>query len=187
LKKNQFGILVITLLIAIAVINIWNPFKDQTTARKETKNKAVSTEAGINEGQLAPDFQLQNLSGESVKLSDYKGKKVILNFWASWCPPCKAEMPHMEQFYKEHKNSDISLVSVNLTNAEKSMSSVKQFMNDYKLTFPILLDKDGMIGNEYQAITIPTSYIIDSTGVIQKRIVGPMDQETMNDLIRKTN
>ncbi|ULT59747.1 TlpA family protein disulfide reductase [Neobacillus drentensis] len=112
-----------------------------------------------------------------------QGKKVILNLWATWCPPCKAEMPHMQEFYQSQKGKNIEILAVNLTAAEKDVSNIKPFVQDYDLTFPVLLDHDGLIVDTYQALTISTSYIIDTKGIIRKRIVGPMDKERMTELI----
>lgn len=130
-------------------------------------------------GSPAPDFELTTLSGKQVKLSDYKGKVVILNLWATWCPPCKAEMPEMQSFYEKSRNSDITLLSVNLTAQEKNEKAVSDFVVDYQLTFPILLDKKDTVGKLYKTISIPTSYIIDREGIIRERVIGPMDEEKM--------
>jgi peroxiredoxin len=141
-------------------------------------------EVGVQEGNQAPDFELQTIDGKIMRLSDMAGKKVILNFWATWCPPCKAEMPHMQEFYEEQARNGVEILAVNLTTAERNQDNITPFVKEYGLTFPILLDTKGEIGEIYQSITIPTSYIIDSTGVIQKRIVGPMDKEMMKELIK---
>lgn len=154
---------------------------DQTVEKNIPDDKSV--ELGIQEGKRAPNFQLKNLKGEEVSLADLRGKKVILNLWATWCPPCKAEMPHMQEFYQEQQGKDVEILAVNLTTAEKDPNGVGQFVKDYGLTFPVVLDTTGEVGNAYQAFTIPTSYILDRNGVIQKRIVGPMDKEMMTELI----
>ncbi|MBS4211110.1 MULTISPECIES: redoxin domain-containing protein [Neobacillus] len=159
---------------------------EKTVKEGESKLKS-SVEIGIKEGNKAPDFQLKNIEGQNVRLSDFKGKKVILNLWATWCPPCKAEMPHMKDFYQKQKGKDVEIVAVNLTTSEKNPESVEQFVKDYGLTFPVLLDENGEIGDVYQAITIPTSYFIDTNGIIHERIVGPMDKEMMTDLINSMN
>ncbi|MFC4798947.1 redoxin domain-containing protein [Neobacillus sp. GCM10023253] len=155
---------------------------DKTVQEGQTVHQN-SDEIGIKEGNKAPNFQLENIEGQQVQLSDFKGKKVILNLWATWCPPCKAEMPHMKDFYQEQKGKDVEIVAVNLTTSEKNPDRVEQFVKDYGLTFPVLLDESGEIADVYHAITIPTSYFIDTNGIIHKRIVGPMDKEMMTDLI----
>ncbi|MFC0417230.1 TlpA disulfide reductase family protein [Cytobacillus solani] len=106
----------------------------------------------------------------------------MLNFWATWCPPCKAEMPHMQNFYEENNNKGMEVLAVNLTNIDKGEENIKTFVKEYGLTFPIPLDENGLIGPQYQAFTIPTSYIIDSNGMITKKIVGPMDEAMMKNL-----
>ncbi|MBP2242831.1 peroxiredoxin [Cytobacillus eiseniae] len=142
-----------------------------------------TVEVGLQEGNKAPDFVLKSLEDTNVKLSDLQGKKLILNFWATWCPPCKAEIPHMQEFYATRDKSNVEILAINLTTSEKNSENVKEFMEERNVTFPVLLDEEGDIGTLYQAITIPTSYFIDSHGIIRKKIVGPMDKEMMNQLI----
>ncbi|SIT69067.1 redoxin domain-containing protein [Edaphobacillus lindanitolerans] len=143
---------------------------------------------GIRPGEAAPDFTLQKLDGGEMSLSDFRGKKVILNFWASWCGPCRSEMPHMENFYKqEAKKLGVEILAVNLSASErgsdeKVMENITNFVGEFGMTFPVLLDKDGKQGDIYQAISIPTSYIIDSSGVVRQMVRGPMDEKMMREL-----
>ncbi|MEH7109626.1 redoxin domain-containing protein, partial [Bacillus sp. JJ1764] len=104
-------------------------------------------------GSKAPDFELKTLTGETVKLSELKGKKVMLNFWATWCPPCKAEMPDMEKFHSE-VGDKVTILAVNID----PQLDVKGFVNEYKITFPILLDTDDGVNGKYQVLSIPTTY-----------------------------
>nr|WP_304216069.1 TlpA disulfide reductase family protein [Fredinandcohnia onubensis] len=175
------------LIVGLTGLIVWTVNSNISFATPKEDVKATEVEVGISEGQLAPDFTLKTTSGEEMKLSEFRGKKVILNFWASWCPPCKAEMPHMEEFYVENKESNVALLSVNLTTAEKKSSDVAKFVDEYGLTFPVLLDEKGNIGQIYQAYAIPTSYLIDSKGIVRKKIVGPMDKEMMTELINSVN
>ncbi|KGX84962.1 redoxin domain-containing protein [Pontibacillus litoralis] len=143
----------------------------------EVQDEAISNaEIGLQVGDQAPDFQLTTLNGEQVSLSDYKGQKVMLNFWASWCPPCRAEMPDMEKFYQ---NTDIQILAVDLTQTETSIDSVQQFVSEHELTFPILLDEDSSVAANYQIRPIPTTYMIDSSGTIQHKSLGAMNYERM--------
>ncbi|WP_394184691.1 peroxiredoxin family protein [Metabacillus halosaccharovorans] len=198
MNKHTLSIAVLILAAAIIVVNIWEPFKTKTSEKDDTsstnKVETASTQeeipgvdlrvrSNVEEGNTAPDFKLTTLKGDQINLSDYRGKKVILNFWATWCPPCKAEMPHMQKFYENNKENGIEVVAVNLTNIDKGQKNIEAFVNDYGLTFDIPLDVDGDVGTEYQAFTIPTSYIIDSNGIITKRIVGPMDESMMTNLV----
>ncbi|QSB50466.1 TlpA family protein disulfide reductase [Parageobacillus toebii] len=159
----------------------------QETGRIESKT-VMSTpldsgKIGTNVGEVAPDFELLSIMGNKVKLSDLRGNTVILNFWATWCPPCKAEIPEMQKFYENNKNNNVEILAVNLTNSESSPDAVKNFVREKGMTFNILLDKQGEIGNLYGVITIPTSYIIDKNGIIRGKYVGPMSYETMDRFI----
>ncbi|MBN6885614.1 peroxiredoxin [Cytobacillus horneckiae] len=194
MSKSIISAAIVLLALSIVIVNIYKLSPTERT--KETANSSTEESVVVNEninqdGQLsvqegspAPDFELTTLDGDTVKLSDYKGKKVILNFWASWCPPCVAEMPHMQQFYEDNKENDIEIVAVNLTSLDKGMSEIKKFVDENNLSFTIPLDKDGTIGIQYETFSIPTSYIIDSNGIIIKKIVGPMNEAMMEDLTK---
>ena len=190
MNKNLLSFAILALAVVILVVNIWKPDStesdksngDQTEESVENEDIPGAKLSSLREGAEAPDFELTTLDGETVKLSDYRGKKVIVNFWATWCPPCKAEMPHMQNFYEEYKDNDIEILAVNLTNMDKGHDAIDAFVKEYGLTFPIPLDEEGDAGTTYQAYTIPTSYILDEKGVITKKIVGPMDENMMKDL-----
>jgi peroxiredoxin len=191
-KKFLPGIIIIIAAV-IVVLNLWKPSqiagtKVNSNAAKEdsssSKNIPGVDLSQVQEGKPAPDFQLATLDGQTIKLSDYRGKKVILNFWATWCPPCKAEMPHMKNFYEQNKDKGIEILAVNLTKSDNGKAAVETFAKDNQLTFKIALDEDGRIGMQYQAFTIPTSYIIDSNGIITKKIIGPMDENMMETLTK---
>jgi peroxiredoxin len=190
LNKNLLSFAILALAAVILIVNIWKPdltesekkTTDQTEETAETEDIPGAKLSALREGAEAPDFELTALDGKTVKLSDYRGKKVILNFWATWCPPCKAEMPHMQNFYEENKDKGVEILAVNLTNMDKGVDEVQKFVKEYGLTFTIPLDEEGVAGTTYQAFTIPTSYILDENGVITKKIVGPMDENMMKEL-----
>ncbi|WP_301109255.1 peroxiredoxin [Sporosarcina sp.] len=142
-------------------------------------------ESGLARGDLAPDFELTTLDGKTVKLSDYRGKKVMLNFWASWCPPCRTEMPHMETYYKEYKDTDnMEILAVNMTKTEVNKEeSAKEFVGEYGLTFPILLDKDSKVMKMYRVMAYPTTYIINTEGVITDIVVSAIDDKFLKKII----
>lgn len=148
----------------------------ETLSKIAEEDKDSENVVGIYKGNIAPDFTLETLDGKTVKLSDFRGEKILLNFWASWCPPCRAEMPDIQ---KVHKNHDVAILAVNLTNAETSVESVKEFVNDFQLTFPILLDKKLEVANTYGIQPIPTSFLIDSKGRIANIVIGPMNEATL--------
>jgi len=120
---------------------------------------------------MADDFTLKTIEGKQVSLSDYKGKSVFLNFWATWCTPCRSEMPSMEKLYQKFKDKDFIMLAVNLQ--EKS-EQISKFMKDNKLTFPALIDK-GEVGNKYGVSSIPTTLFIDKHGKMIGRAVGSRD------------
>lgn len=134
---------------------------------------------GLDVGDMAPDFQLTTLDGEEVALSDYRGSRVWINFWATWCPPCRAEMPDMEEFYKQN---DVEILAINLTETEPNTDQVQRFVDEYGLTFPILLDEVIEVATAYRIQPIPTSFMIDSEGVIQFKSIGPLTYEQMGEV-----
>ncbi len=121
------------------------------------------------------DFELEDVNGNFKKLSSYRGKLVFLNFWATWCGPCRYEMPSMQRIYHELKSEGFEIVAVNLREGKKM---VKEFLDQYKLTFPVLLDKDGRVGAIYGARSIPTTYLIDRDGSIIGRAIGAREWDT---------
>lgn len=188
MSKKLIGLLLIACMIGIAVAGI---VKSNLENKDEFDNLALGsdvdflpTDEGLAKGELSPDFELTTLEGEKVKLSDYQGKKVILNFWATWCPPCRAEMPHMQNYFEEHAaGNNVEILAVNLTTEDRGIDKVQNFVKEYELTFPIPMDEKGDIGTLYQAVTIPTSYMIDTEGRVQNKIVGPMNETMMKEMI----
>lgn len=145
---------------------------------KEEPQSEPANQTGLGIGLKAPDFELKNLQGETVKLSDYKGKKVMLNFWATWCPPCKAEMPAIQKFYTERGN-EVAILAVNID----PQYDVAGFAKEMRVNFPILLDEDEKAVNAYQILTIPTTFFIDEKGIIRNKYLSAMTLETMRQYI----
>lgn len=106
-------------------------------------------------------------------MSDYKDKVVFLNIWATWCPPCREEMPSMEELYKELKGEDFEILAVSIDTAEAKV--VAPFVKEYRLSFPVLLDPGGTIKSLYGITGVPESFIINKDGRIEKIVIGPMD------------
>lgn len=150
--------------------------KVEEDKEEEESEKPEEIKVGLDIGNKAPDFELQTLSGDEVKLSDFQGKRVMINFWATWCPPCRAEMPDMEKFYQD---KDIEVLAVNLTESENSLKDVEEFSNEFGLTFPILLDTELVAATLYAIKPIPTTYMVDSNGIIQYRAFGPLNYDLM--------
>lgn len=196
MNKKAFGLVLTALIIGgmIVLMVTSNMDKnepidvvsDDMLEQPNTKvGDAPADLPGLGQFDTPPDFELTTLAGDSVKLSDLKGKKVMLNFWASWCGPCKAEMPHMQAYYEKHKeDTDIEIIAVNLTTSERNgREGIVNFVEDYGLTFPIPLDEDGQVGEKYNVISIPTTYMLSTDGRIAQKIIGPMDENMMTDMI----
>ena len=125
--------------------------------------------SGIQVGNQAPDFTLSDLDGNNVSLSDFRGQGVLLNFWASWCGPCRAEMPYLQQIHEEWSYLGVVLLTVNL---EESSATARDFAISNKLSFPVLLDTQAEVAREYGVSGIPTTLFIDKDGIIKERKVG---------------
>lgn len=121
-------------------------------------------------GQTAPDFTLTDMQGENVALSQFRGKVVILNFWATWCPPCREEMPSMEQLYRDLESQGLVMLAVNVEKNGKE--AVTQFLQKRSYSFPILLDSENVAQNTYGVFRFPESFIIDRNGVVVEKIIG---------------
>ena len=136
------------------------------------------------EGFLAPDFTLDTLQGDQVKLSDLRGKIVVVNFWATWCPPCRAETPALKTSYESYKDADVVILGVNLTNQD-SLNDVEAFVQEFSLTYPILLDRDGNVSNSlYQIKGLPSTFFVNRNGVIRTVVVGgPMSESFIRSKI----
>ena len=127
---------------------------------------------------LAPDFTLQTVAGETVTLSNLRGKAVLVNLWATWCPPCRAEMPAIQKLYEEYKDQGLVVLAVNATNQDDS-AKIPAFIEEYRLTFPILLDTTGQASQVYQLRSLPSSYFIGRNGVIKEVVIGGPMAETL--------
>ena len=167
-KKIVASVLLLA-LVAVVIVQAMEP-------EKQEKQEKQDNLPGLSIGLNAPDFELKTLSGENAKLSDYQGKKVMLNFWATWCAPCKEEMPDMEEFHKQY-GEEIEILAVNID----PQFDVQQFVTDYGITFPILLDEKDEVNTMYQLLTIPTTYFIDEKGVIRHKYLTTMTQDIMKE------
>jgi peroxiredoxin len=136
----------------------------------------------IAAGDKAPDFQLKTLEGETVKLSDYRGQGVFLNFWATYCPPCKEEMPHMESQYHEFKDKGVTILAIDV--GEPPLT-VERFVKRYGLSFPILLDEREEVLNLYGVGPIPVTFLIDKDGKVVDRITAGLSEEDIKKYMTK--
>lgn len=140
-------------------------------SRVDPGNINPATIRAPQEGFLAPDFALKTISGSRVALEDLRGKVIILNFWASWCPPCRAEMPAFQQALEEYSDADLAILGVNAT-SQDSLLDVENFLQEYQLEFIIPLDVSGQVSRLYQIHSLPTTFILDKRGIIKKVVIG---------------
>ena len=128
------------------------------------------------EGFLAPDFTLQTTAGETITLSNLRGQPVLVNLWATWCPPCRAEMPAMEKMYLEYKNQGFIVLALDMT-YQDNPANIAPFLQEYGITFPVLLDETGAVANLYELRSLPSSFFIDRNGIIKEVVIGgPMSE-----------
>lgn len=133
----------------------------------QSPDKLVTPQKGF----LAPDFTLITAENHQFTLSDLKGKPVLINLWASWCVPCRTEMPAIQKVYEDYKNEGFIVLAVNTTNQDSRTAAIN-FADEHGLTFPILFDVDGRVSKSYRLRALPSSFFVDNQGVIQEVIIG---------------
>lgn len=198
--KRIFALALLLVLVGIVIANVIQNNQVDNAANSEEEPVLVddgtsdqgaaiapAESAGIEPGEPAPDFELQTLDGENFQLSDLQGKKVILNFWYSWCPPCVEEMPELQKFYDDYQD-DVEVVTVNLTDIENKLSDAENFIDDHGYTFTVPLDEDASVSDLYVVYAAPTTYFIGTDGKIQHpRRIGPMDYGYMEEMVQEMN
>lgn len=143
----------------------------------------ITDEEGIELGNIAPDFELETLEGDTVKLSDYRGEKVIVNFWATWCPPCRDEIPDFKELYEKE---DVEILALNMGETKDKLEMVEEFVYDeFEMDFPVLKEESGDLMDEYNVFAFPTSYMINPDGHIQYVRPGAMDYDEMKEQLDK--
>jgi len=131
-------------------------------------------------GDPAPEFSLRTLDGPAARLSDYRGRAVVVNFWASWCAPCEAELPELVSAYHANEARGLSVLAVNLTDQERR-TDVLTFVRAAGIPFPVLLDERGRVRERYRLIAVPTTVFIDRTGDVQRIHPGPLTRKGLED------
>ena len=152
----------------------------QSTSFQTASNQDTSSSIDSSTGQKAIDFTLTDLDGKKVSLKDFRGKSVYLNFWATWCPPCRAEMPEIEKVYQQYKDKDFVVLAVDLG---EDKNTVKNFIRQNKYNFKVLLDSDQSVASQYNISAIPVSYFIDKDGNVVAKRVGALSEEEMQSYV----
>lgn len=169
LKKGWLSIIILILLLGIII------FMNQN----ENTNKDTRPEVSF----YAPEFSLQNINDNNVTLSQYKGKPIFINFWASWCPPCIEEMPAIQEAYNKF-GDQVIILGINLTSVDDKETAIN-FMKQNGYDMPILFDYDGNVGKLYRANNIPTSYFIDAKGIIRAKHIGAMSFSQIESYLQR--
>lgn len=160
--KNVIFILVVGLLVGILVYQFLPKIKSQAKVDSSV------------------DFKLESVDGKEYSISDFKGKKIILNFFATWCPPCRAEIPDFEKFHKDNK--DVVLIGINI---QEDREKVKEFLEEMGVSYIVLLDRDGKIASAFGIEGIPTTFLLDENGRIVAKNVGMMTYDGLTKFVEQ--
>ncbi len=191
--KKSLIILISIIIVGVSIytLNTYNASNSKSNSSVENTDKSSTpqNESAIQPIKINPnviktkaiDFKLKDLNGKELSLSDLKGKKVFLNFWATWCPPCKSEMPEIEKLYQETKDSNLVIVAIEIG---EPLNTVKSFIDNNKYNFTVLLDSDQSVSSKYNIASIPTSYFIDVYGNIVSKNIGGMTIDQMKEYIK---
>jgi len=132
-------------------------------------------------GKVAPDFYLPDLNDKELRLSDFRGKVVFLNFWATWCKPCREEMPSMEILFKNFEKDGLVILAISIDRVT-TKKDIPPFVKALNLTFPILIDSWGQTDKRYKLMGVPETYIIDQQGILREKVMGPRDWTVLDNL-----
>ena len=165
------------ILIFISVILFFlEHFTETPISIEDIQTKEIFNAKKSSVGYFAPSFKLRNIKGNYESLESYRGEVVVLNFWATWCAPCRIEMPSFEKLYRRYRSEGVTVLAITLD--KNSENKIKSFVDEYGLSFPILLDEKGEVERLYPSMTIPFTYIIDRQGRIVARVDGAKNWES---------
>ena len=180
MKTRKLFYLILVLTFIAAGCKKKEPEPPQQAEQAEVKAEEKTTQPPGDKAppgpsaKSAPSFTLQDLNGKTVSLSDFKGKVVVLDFWATWCPPCVKEIPHFIELYEQYKDQGFAMVGISVD--REGIGVVESFARKYKINYPILMN-DGRVANAYGGITgIPTTFVIDRAGNIRRKYIGYRDK-----------
>lgn len=186
-RKPQHTILVLLLLgagvaffIAALALGAILAAGNNPTGQAETRRGGEIIFPPVQLNVPAPDLRLTDLDGKPVALGDYRGKVVLVNNWATWCPPCRAEMPDLQAYYETHANKDFVIIGIE---AGDSPEEVRKFVNTMRLTYPIWLDVEMVAVSKFRNDSLPSSYLIDRDGIMRAMWMGAINQATLEKYV----
>ena len=154
----------------------------------DTANSGFSSQPFVGDvlvGQPAPDFTLRTLTGDEVSLSDFRGQPVLINFWTTWCGPCRIEMPELVRIYNAHRDESLVILAVDLTHQD-SIEDVEAFVEEFEMNFPVLLDETGTVSDElYHLLGLPMSVFVNREGIITRTHIGIMVAEQVDEFVNE--
>jgi cytochrome c biogenesis protein CcmG/thiol:disulfide interchange protein DsbE len=171
------ALLILSGMLILSGVVVLGLMKQTSTSSQIAPDQFVTPPSQDN---VAPDFDLTTLDGRAVKLSDYRGQVVLLNTWATWCPPCRAEMPQLEAYYREHQDQGFVVLAVN---SEESPEAVAAFLKSQDFTFPVVLDPEGVVMGRYEVRALPTSFFIDRKGVVRGVWTGQLTPAQLQKIV----
>jgi peroxiredoxin len=179
-KKTQLLLTILFVFTACVILIVF---------LREERGSTLKSTKSIQPGHEVPDFAFPDIDGKKVSLSDHRGKVVLVNVWATWCPPCRQEMPSMQRLYEKFKGESFKILAVSIDS--EGRQTVAPFMRKMNLTFTALLDQEETIRPLYGITGVPESFIIDKQGILVKKIIGPINWASpevflfFKDLIQK--
>jgi len=181
LKKTTYipvkkYVLLFAVLFVGAILFFFKHFIEAPISVDDVKTHKNFDQEKADVGYLAPGFSLRNLKGNRESLEKYRGQVVVLNFWATWCAPCRVEMPSFENLYRRYRSEGMTVLAITID--KNADAKIKSFVEEYGLSFPVLLDTKGEVERLYPSMTIPFTYVIDRDGRVVARVDGAKNWES---------
>ncbi len=161
--------------------SIPSPTPEPTVTATPAPTPRTILSTSSTDGEAAPDFEVETFDGETLKLSDLNGKVVVLNFWASWCPPCRWEMPFFETMWQEYRDQDVVFVGIAMSD---TLENVKAFAKEAGVTYPVALDTTTEIARDYEVLSLPTTYFIGKDGTIERKLTSAANEGLLKVFLR---